>query len=345
MSAPRLLAALALLAITLSACGSDSTPTATTGTTAGAAADTGTFPATVKHKYGTTTVPQQPKRVVVVGIREQDAVLALGTAPVATTEWYGNEPGALEPWAKAKLGDAPLPKVLPMGDGIDVERVAAQHPDLIIGIDSAMTRKQYDQLSHLAPTVAPPAGTIDWGASWQQDLQMVGDALGQRAKADQLQKQVEDQIQAVADAHPDWQGKTAISATIDNGSFYVYGPKTANSQLFAQLGFAFPEGLRDVGGAEGFGGTVSGEQADLLDVNGLILWDLNTAGDREAITSQPVYAKLAVHKDGREVFEKLNSDLYDALSKTSVLSVPVALKLLAPRFAAATDGDPKTPTD
>ena len=159
---------------------------------------------------------------------------------MATTEWYGDDPGALEPWARAKLAGAPLPTVLPSGDSIDVEKVAAQRPDLIVGIDSAMTRQQYEQLSQIAPTIAPPEGTIDFGTSWQQHLQMVGDALGKPAEAKRLQTQVEDQIKQVAADHPDWRGKEAVNATTDSDGFYVYGPKTANSQLLAQLGFAFP---------------------------------------------------------------------------------------------------------
>jgi iron complex transport system substrate-binding protein len=345
MSALRQIAALPLLVlvgVALGACGSGSTTATSSATATGAPA--GHFPATVAHKYGTTTVKQAPERVVVVGIREQDALLALGVAPIATTEWYGKDPGALEPWARAKLDGAPLPKVLPSTDSIDVERVAAQRPDLIVGIDTAMTRKQYDALSRIAPTIAPPAGTIDYGASWQQDLRMIGDALGQRPEADRLQAQVEGQIRQVAAAHPDWRGKTAVNATIDSGAFYVYGPKTANSQLLAQLGFTFPAGLRDIGQGDGFGGNLSSERADLLDL-GLILWDYSDDGDRGAITSNPIYSKLGVHREGREVFEKESSALYDALSKTSVLSVPVALELLAPRFDAAVDGDPSTAAD
>jgi iron complex transport system substrate-binding protein len=331
----------ALITVALSACGSDSTKETPSAATP---AKSGTFPASVPHKYGTTTLKQAPKRVVVVGIREQDALLALGVVPAATTEWYGNDPGALEAWAKAKLAGAPLPTVLPSSDGIEIERVAAQRPDLIVGIDTAMTREEYEQLSHLAPTIAPPAGTVDYGASWQQDLQMIGQVLGKRAQADRLQAQVEDQIRRVAAEHPQWRGKGAINATLSDGAFYVYGPKTANTQLFAQLGFVFPPALSDVGGDSDFGGTVSNERADLLDVD-LILWDYHSDADRRAIGKTPVYSDLSVHREGREVFEKESSALYDALSKTSVLSVPVALKLLAPRFEAAIDGDPSTSSD
>ena len=71
--------------------------------------ESGAFPVTIEHKYGSTTIESEPKRVVVVGLREQDALLALGVVPVATTEWFGKHPGAIFPWAKDELGSAKVP--------------------------------------------------------------------------------------------------------------------------------------------------------------------------------------------------------------------------------------------
>lgn len=339
MSATRLVFAVlsAALALALGACGGSGGEASSSADTADAS---GRFPARVEHKYGTTTLQRAPERVVVVGLREQDPLLALGVVPVATTEWYGKDPGALEPWAREKLAGAALPTVLPSSDSIEIEKVARRRPDLIVGIDSGMTRTQYRLLSQLAPTVAPPAGTIDYGTSWQQQLEMVGAVLGEDAEAERLREQVEDQIRQVAADHPAWRGKLAVNAAETEGLF-VYGPKTPNSQLLRQLGFDFPDGLRSIGGDDGFGGGLSNERADLLDID-MILWDYRNAANRPSIETNPVYTRLAVHRERREVFEREGSALYDALSKTSVLSVPVALELLAPRFEAALDGDPST---
>ena len=102
------------------------------------------FPVTIEHKYGSTTIEKAPERVVVVGLREQDALLALGVVPVATTEWYGEHPGAIFPWATDELGDAKPPTVLDDTDGVEIEKVAAQQPDLILGVYSGITEKEYD---------------------------------------------------------------------------------------------------------------------------------------------------------------------------------------------------------
>ncbi|ONI53488.1 Fe(3+) dicitrate-binding periplasmic protein [Streptomyces sp. IB2014 011-1] len=57
----------------------------------------GAFPVTLDHKYGTTTVKNDPQRIVTVGLSDQDAVLALGKVPVGTTEWFGEFKGAIGP--------------------------------------------------------------------------------------------------------------------------------------------------------------------------------------------------------------------------------------------------------
>ena len=69
------------------------------------------YPVTIAHKYGETVVEEYPERIVVVGLLEQDALLALGVVPVATTEWFGEHPGAVWPWATDELRrPAPSPR-------------------------------------------------------------------------------------------------------------------------------------------------------------------------------------------------------------------------------------------
>ena len=97
------------------------------------------FPATIKHKFGTTTVDKRPERVAVVGYTEQDTVLAFGFKPVLVRNWYGPDK-VIQPWAKELAGDLSLTGT-DLGTGaIDVEKVAASNPDLIIGSALARTR-------------------------------------------------------------------------------------------------------------------------------------------------------------------------------------------------------------
>ena len=324
---------------TLAGCGDDAGDTRTEAPAAGGAA----FPATVAHRYGSTTVPAAPKRVVVVGLMEQDALLALGIVPVGTTEWFGEYPGAIWPWAKDELGDGPVPKVLSFADGIQFEKVAALEPDLIVGMYSALKRSDYDTLSKIAPTIAQPKGsTIDWAASWQEVTLTVGTAVGQRPKAKKLVDDLDALVAKYAAENPAFKGRTCLVATPYEG-IYVYGAQDPRGLLMKSLGFVMPDGLDEVTGKE-FGANVSKERTDLLDVDALVWLLEKHDADKKRITSNPLYTSLAVSKEGRDVFVAGDKEkaYYGATSFISVLSLPMLLAGLVPQLAAAVDGKPAT---
>ena len=108
VSRPRriLLTTLSTLCIAMAAGAGASAATDTTvpdssGPPAGG--DEATYPITIAHKYGETTVEEFPERIAVVGLLEQDALIGLGVVPVATTEWFGEHAGAVWPWAADEL--------------------------------------------------------------------------------------------------------------------------------------------------------------------------------------------------------------------------------------------------
>jgi len=335
----RIALALTLAAVLLTACGDDADTNSSSA--AASAAEPAAFPVTIEHKFGSTTIQAAPKRVVVAGLREQDALLALGVVPVATTEWYGNHPGAIFPWAEKALGDAPKPEVLSFTDGIQFEKIAGLRPDLIVAIYSGLTEKDYETLSQIAPTVAQPPGQVDWGSSWQDEILTVGRAVGKPKKAERLRDQAQATLDAAAAAHPEFKGQTAAVATPYEG-IYVYGPQDARSRLLTDLGFTFPAALEDIGG-EDFGGNLSSEKLDLLDVGALVRFA--DGGPEKKIRDNDVYSRLAVSREGRDVFLHETGELYEATSFISVLSIPLLVDELVPKLAAAADGDPATPTE
>ncbi len=73
-------------------------------------------PVTIQHRFGQTTISAPPKRVVSAGFTEQDDLLAVGVVPIAVTQWWGDEPFEVWPWARPKLGSA-QPEVLSIYDG------------------------------------------------------------------------------------------------------------------------------------------------------------------------------------------------------------------------------------
>jgi iron complex transport system substrate-binding protein len=116
---------------------------------------------------------------------------------------------------------------------------------------------------------------------------------------------------------------------------WVYGEQDVRGRLLTALGFSLPEGLNEVTGTE-FGGNLSPERADLLDVDVIIWLDGEESGEE---LGGPIYQTLPVHTEGREVFLSSYDDpLGGATSFVSVLSLPYLLDGLVPQLADALDG-------
>lgn len=334
---------LSLLLGTVTACGSGPASTDAAADGGGSATvEKGAYPVTITHKFGRTTIRSDPKRIVTVGLSDQDAVLALGRTPVATTEWMGEYRGAIGPWARDKAAGHPTPTVLhDDGNGPQMEKIAAQRPDLILALYAGLTAAQYRTLSKIAPVVAQPAGMADYGISWQRQTELAGQALGRPARARRLVDTVEKGIEDAAAAHPGFKGARAVMATPFKG-LYVYGPQDNRTRLLHALGFAQPPDLAKVIGPDDFGANISEERTDLLD-NDVTVW-IMTSEDKDgaALHRKPQYGHLDVVKQGREVFIAENSDYGNAVSFVTVLSIPYTLKRLVPQLTAAADGDPST---
>ncbi|MFE3383724.1 iron-siderophore ABC transporter substrate-binding protein [Streptomyces anulatus] len=331
-------AASALLLFGAAACGSGESDDAA------APADNaqkGAYPVTLDHKYGDTTLKSEPQRIVTVGLSDQDAVLALGKVPVGTTEWLGEFKGAVGPWAEKALGDKPRPTVLhDDGTGPQVEKIASLRPDLILALYSGLTKDQYRTLSKIAPVVAQPEDGPDWSISWQDQTTQVGKALGKNEEAAALVAKTEKHITDAAAAHPEFQGKSAVMATPYQG-MYVYGPQDNRSRLLNGLGFQLPTDLSTVVG-DAFGANISKERTDLLDTDAVVWIVTDPAKDTKKLHADPLYGKLGVAEEGREVMVKESSHFGSAISFVSPLSLPYTVDRLVPMLAAAVDGKTDT---
>jgi iron complex transport system substrate-binding protein len=300
----------------------------------------GAYPVTIEHKFGETTIEEEPERVVTVGLTDQDAMLALGVVPVGTVEWFGEQPGALWPWAQERLEEigGEMPEV--MTDTVDqnVEAIAAQRPDLILAVYAGLEEEQYEHLSEIAPTVAQPGEFIDFGVPWDEATLTIGRALGRPAAAEGIVDDVQARVDRVRADHPEFEGASSVMATPYEGIF-LYGPSDARGRFLSALGFELPADLVEATGEE-YGGNLSEERADLLDVDVIIWLDPD---DAEGPLGGPLYEAMAVHTEGREVFlDSYDDPLGGATSFITALSVPYLLDGLVPRLAAAVDGDPST---
>jgi iron complex transport system substrate-binding protein len=337
----RFLGSVSLVAV-LAACGSESDPGPSS---TGDAIEGSGFPVTIDHKYGSTTVPAEPRRVVTVGFTDPDFVLALGVKPVAITDWYGDYPLGVWPWAQEALGDA-RPGVMPRpeGDKLNFELIAGFRPDLIIGQYTGMTKEEYERAAQLAPTVAQSGEHQDYTTPWQVTMQAIGKALGRTVQAEQLIAGVESRFASARREHPEFVGAPLIVAErVAKGATYIRTEKEPQNGLFRELGFTQPEPIVELlVDEDGYSGNLSDERMELLDTASVVVWKLfDQPSVPVELANHPLYPDLKVVREGRDLF-LTDKVVVGALAFGSVLSLPYALDRIVPMLVAALDGDPAT---
>lgn len=317
------------------ACGRDREPAAT-------AAGTGRFPVTIEHKYGNTTIPEAPERVVTVGLTDHDPVLALGMEPVGVTEWYGDYPYATWPWAQDELGDA-TPQIVGDSTELRFEKIAALRPDLITGVYSGLTANQYDTLAQIAPTVAQSGKYTDYGTPWQQMTRVIGRAVGRAKRAEELVAGVENRFATARRQRPEFNGRTAAFVLpAPDGTYHAYTSEDTRGRFLTALGFTVPPRIEEIAG-DSFYAEISKERLGIFDGVEELVWDAVNAppGRIAEIKNSPLYQQLDVAREGRDVFIQ-DKVVLGAIAWSTVLSLPLAINHLVPRLAAAVDGDPAT---
>lgn len=287
------------------------------------------------HAFGETVLKAPAQRVVSLGYTTHDTLLALDAVPIATRYWFGDQPYAVWPWAKSKLGDA---KPTMIAGEVSMETVASLQPDLIVGIGSGISQAEYGVLSQIAPTLMQPEGQAAYGTPWDDLTRTLGHALGKDAQAEALITETQGKFAQARARHPEWAGRTGVAAYNFAGESGGFTSHDSRGRFMAELGFRpMPEIERL--GKDTFYAALSPEDLSALDAD-VLVWvsSFNSVPDLVAL---PMRKVLKAHREGREVFA--GEVVAGALSFGSILSLPFALAELEDDIAAAIDGDPKTP--
>jgi len=224
-------------AVSLSACGgTDAAPTSDA---------TGDAPRSVNHFRGTTVVPADPQRVVVLDLGELDSAIALGVTPVGAVRAPVNS-GLLSYLEDEAAG---VQLVGEIGDP-DLEKIAALEPDLILGSELRVA-DFYDELSAIAPTVF----TETVGVVWKENLAVHAEALGKQEEAAELLAAYETRADKVGQAVGDG---TASVVRFVPGEIRLYAKASFIGTLLQDAGIARPP-VQDI---EEFDVVVSPEQVD-----------------------------------------------------------------------------------
>jgi iron complex transport system substrate-binding protein len=289
-------------------------------------------PVTITHAFGQTIVPAPPKRVVSAGFTEQDDLLAVGVAPIATTEWFGNQPFAVWPWAQAKLGAA-QPTVLSIYDGIQVDRIAALKPDLIVATNAGVNEDTYQQLSVIAPTI-PQSGAEPFFEPWKLQADTIGQAVFQADRMRSAIAGVDGRFVAVAKKYPQFAGKKVF---LLSGNTYWQDSVIASipswkTEFLTQMGFVIPEGIAAYGRGDDRAYLDPNDPAP-LDEADVLIWKTESQADVDALLAIPGIANLRATRENRNVFT--TKEQAGAIAFCSPLSLPYVAEQLPPLLAKA----------
>ncbi|MEU8036156.1 iron-siderophore ABC transporter substrate-binding protein [Streptosporangium sp. NPDC049078] len=228
----------------LAACGS--TTPGSAGETSGAAgasaapgaSDAAAYPRTVKHVMGETEIPARPKRVVALDQSFVDAVLTLETDVVGFTSYRGIDdklPGYLAP----VLGHAKEATSVGTLEQPSLERIVALKPDLIV---SAKVRHEalYDKLAQIAPTVFSETT----GAIWQENLKLVGEALGKEDLAERRLTEYRDRAAKIGESIKAKDGELPTVSVVrfaGEPTVRLYVENSYSGLVLKDVGFPRPE--------------------------------------------------------------------------------------------------------
>lgn len=295
---------------------------------------TGDFPATVPTAFGDVTIPEEPKRVVALGWGDAETAIALGVRPVGAADWLDFGGDGLGPWVQQRY-DTP-PEMLGTME-VNLERVAALEPDVILDTRSSGDPQRYEQLSKLGvPVVAPPESAPQYLTSWQDQLRMVGAALGRTEQADRLRADLDGKFERAARAHPEFRGSTVALGSRTATTYGAYVDGASRMEFMRSLGFRNSHAIQDQALPGQFSVDLSEERLDLLDADLTVMFTIHT--DPAEVTENPLYRAIPSVRQGRSVLLNEDQQSSQAISSGSVLGLSHALDETVPEFAAALSG-------
>lgn len=282
-------------------------------------------PVTITHIFGETTVPAPPKRVVSAGYTGHDDLLALGVVPIAVTNWFGDQPFGVWPWAQPKLGNA-KPVVLNLDNGIQVDKIGGLKPDLIVATDAGVDADTYQKLSAIAPTV-PQSGGYAFFEPWRDRAIAVGQAVFQ---ADQMKSQiggVDRRFANLAEKNPQFKGKKVLLLQGRRNQDNLVAIMGWRTEFLTQMGLIIADSVTPFAVDQQRAVIPRDKIKAVLGAADLLIWTTESDDDHRALLADPdVTAQQA-----RSVFT--TKDQAGAIAFASPLSYPLVADQLPPLIA------------
>ncbi|MDQ0376259.1 iron-siderophore ABC transporter substrate-binding protein [Amycolatopsis thermophila] len=313
--------------LALAGCGSSAEQSATEPATPAS----GRFPVTIATAFGDVTIPAQPKRVVALGWGDAEVALTLGVQPVGASDWLPVGGDGVAPWMPQDKHYTTAPTMLGTLE-VSAEQVAALDPDLILDTRAGGDKARYDQLAALGvPVVGIPAGGEAYATTWQQQLDMIGKALGRTSEAAKVQSDLDAKFQQAAGAHPEFTGKSVAVGAKMAGSYGAYVNGGARIEFMERLGFTQSPQVQAQAN-DSFYITVSPERMDLFNADLTVISPIGVSADE--ITKDPLFQAVPSVKAGHVVVLS-DQTVSQAFASATPLGLSYAIDQVVPMITEA----------
>ncbi|NEQ99960.1 MAG: iron-siderophore ABC transporter substrate-binding protein [Cyanothece sp. SIO2G6] len=172
----------------------------------------------IQHAYGETEVPINPSRIVVLDYFTVEALMALGSQPIAAPRLIIDNLLHLPP-AENDITDTGNPSEP------SIEKIATLQPDLILTTKVLTEADTYALLSQVAPTVA---FDIEGFTEWKTLTRLCAEILGKEAEIEKLEADYNAKLQEFRSQLSD----DASQVTVSVASFYANRISTFGKDTF-----------------------------------------------------------------------------------------------------------------
>lgn len=247
---------------------------------------------TVEHALGTTEVPENPQRVVALGISPAEVALALGIEPVATDGATASYP-YLDLGSVETVGELGAP---------NLEAIATTNPDLILGLD-VNVEETYEELSEIASTVGIRFG--ESSSEWKRHGRAFANTLRGESGAqryDEMLSAYEQDAQEIGRQVRQARGEDFSVAIMRSSTEYQRFDLPnlfSGSVLYRDVGLPLPEGLREPAEEGEYSLEVSNEQLSLGDADAIFVYGgvgvdakEQSAEQIETLREEPLFQRL-----------------------------------------------------
>ncbi len=237
------------------------------------------------------TVPDDPRRVVVLSELDLDSALTLGVQPVGTVNGRGQ--GTLPRYLLDKAGKAI--QVVGDLDNPNLEKLIDLEPDLIL------TGQTKPELLALLQEIAPTVVTGNWGEPWKTVFNRSANVMNKEAEAKAFLARYDARLAQARSKLAKHQGEqVSIVRWNPKGPSYMHGGTFASS-VVTEMGLARP--AHQIGDKSPHSPALSLESLNLLDGDWLVVGTLSASGDAVDAMKQaeqtPAFQQLGAIKGKR----------------------------------------------